>query len=50
MNEESVTTSISAPNIEQEMLKKYFSHCFDKQGNCDIEKFKKEISSKEINF
>ena len=44
------TQNITAFNKEIEVLKKNFSHCFDKNGNFDFEKFKKQLSKNEINF
>lgn len=38
------------PHNNLEILKKHFSHCFDKNGNFDIEKLKNELSQSEINF
>jgi adenine-specific DNA-methyltransferase len=49
-NEQRVTTEIKAPNKNQEALRKHFGQCFDKSGNFDIEKFKKELSENEIDF
>ncbi|MEA3450847.1 MAG: site-specific DNA-methyltransferase [Bacteroidota bacterium] len=49
MNKEIVTQDIKVPQ-NTEMLKKYFSHCFDKNGNFDFEKFKNELSENEIDF
>ena len=51
MNKESITNSIKTPNNNMEVLKKNFSHCFDKNGNFDFEKFKNEIvQNNEIDF
>ncbi|NKQ39507.1 MAG: site-specific DNA-methyltransferase [Methanosarcinales archaeon] len=44
------TKNITVPNRDLEFLKKHFSHCFDKNGNFDFEKFKQELSENEINF
>tara|TARA_B110000003_G_scaffold265438_1_gene291286 strand:- start:352 stop:2253 length:1902 start_codon:yes stop_codon:yes gene_type:complete len=44
------TQNITAFNKEIEVLKKYFPQCFDKGGNLDFEKFKKQLSKNEINF
>jgi adenine-specific DNA-methyltransferase len=49
-NEQRVTTEIKAPNKNQEALRKHFGQCFDKSGNFDIEKFKRELSENEIDF
>ena len=43
------TKNITVPN-NQEVLKIHFSHCFDKNGNFNFEKFKQELSENEINF
>jgi adenine-specific DNA-methyltransferase len=45
-----VTQSISNPNQDLEILKSHFPHCFDKNGDFDFEKFRKELSVSEINF
>ena len=50
MDKQKVTKNIKAPNKDIEALKKYFPHCFDKEGNFQLEKFKKNISENEINF
>ena len=47
---ENITTNIKALNQNIEVLKKHFSHCFDKNGNFDFDKFKKELSEKELDF
>ena len=47
---ETITNEIKVPNKEFEILKKHFSHCFDKESNFDIKKFKKTISKNEIDF
>ena len=49
-NKEIITNDIKAPNKDKEVLKKYFSHCFDKNGDFQIEKFKQSISENEISF
>ena len=41
-----VTQNIKIPD-NTEFFKKHFSHCFDKSGNFDFEKFKKELSQNE---
>ncbi len=33
-----------------EILKKHFSHCFNKSGEFDFDKFKAELSENELNF
>lgn len=48
--EESVTTNIKPQNKEMEVLKKHFSHCFDKDGDFQFDKFKQSLSEKEVNF
>ena len=50
MNKQQITQNISAPNKDMEILKKHFSHCFDKSGNFDFDKFKIELSKNEIDF
>jgi adenine-specific DNA-methyltransferase len=44
MNKEILNNQVKAQNNNIEVLKNNFSHCFDKNGNFDFEKFKKEIS------
>jgi len=41
---------MSEINKNLEILRKHFSHCFDKNGNFDFEKFKKELSKNEVDF
>jgi adenine-specific DNA-methyltransferase len=41
---------MSEINKNLEILRKHFSHCFDKNGNFDFEKFKKELSENEVDF
>lgn len=48
--EQKITNDIKIPNKDLEVLKKHFSHCFDKSGNFDIAKFKKELSKNKIDF
>jgi len=48
--EQNTTQNIIAPNNDLEILKKNFPHCFDKNGDFDVEKFKKELSNSEINL
>lgn len=48
--EQKVTGNIKVPNNDMEILKKHFSHCFDKDGNFLIEKFQKSLDDSEINF
>jgi len=45
-----ITKEIKVPNKDMEMLKKHFSHCFNKNGNFDFDKFKQELSENEIDF
>ena len=49
MDKEIITSNIKVSN-NIELLKKHFSHCFDKNGNFDFGKFKNELSGNEINF
>ena len=39
--EQKTTTDIKVPNKDLEALRLNFPHCFDKDGNFQIEKFKK---------
>ncbi len=48
--EQHLTNNIKPPNKQLEILQKNFSNCFDKNGDFDIEKFKKEIAETEVNF
>jgi len=48
--EQRITGNITPPNKDLDTLKKHFSQCFDKSGNLDFEKFKKQLSKNEINF
>ncbi|HHH50020.1 MAG TPA: site-specific DNA-methyltransferase, partial [Saprospiraceae bacterium] len=48
--EQIITGNITPPNKDLEALKKHFPQCFDKNGNLDFEKFKKQLSATEINF
>jgi len=48
--EENITRNITGKNNHLEVLKEYFSHCFDRYGNFDIEKFKKELQSQDVDF
>jgi adenine-specific DNA-methyltransferase len=51
MNKQLTTKNISVPNNDLEALKKNFPQCFDKNGNFDFDKFKKELSkNKDIDF
>jgi adenine-specific DNA-methyltransferase len=49
-NEQKITTEIKVPNEDLETLKIHFPHCFDKDGNFQFEKFKNNLTEKEINF
>jgi adenine-specific DNA-methyltransferase len=48
--EQKLTNDISVPNNDMEILKKNFPQCFDKEGKFLLEKFKNNLSEKEINF
>ena len=48
--EQQITDNIKVPNKNLEVLKKYFSHCFDQTGQFDFEKFKQELSENELDF
>lgn len=48
--EQKITNDIKVPNNDLETLRIHFSHCFDKNGNFDFEKFKNNLSENEINF
>ena len=48
--EQSIIQNITVPNNDLDILKQHFSHCFDKNGDFDVEKFKNELSTNEINF
>lgn len=48
--EQNITTDIKVPNKDLEALRLNFPHCFDKDGNFQLEKFKKNLTEKEINF
>lgn len=47
-NEQKITTDIKVPNKDLEALKIHFPHCFDKDGNFQLEKFKANLTEKEI--
>jgi adenine-specific DNA-methyltransferase len=47
---QNVTNNIIIRNTELEILKIHFPHCFDKGGNFQLEKFKNNLTAKEINF
>ncbi len=44
---QNTTNNIVSPNNDLAILKANFPHCFEKSGNFDFEKFKKELQSKE---
>lgn len=48
--EQKITNDIKVPNKDWEILKANFPHCFDKDGNFQLEKFKNNLAEKEINF
>lgn len=48
--EQKVTTDLKVPNKDLEALRINFPHCFDKDGNFQLEKFKNNLTEKEINF
>jgi adenine-specific DNA-methyltransferase len=48
--EQKITTDIKVPNKDLEALRLNFPHCFDKDGNFQLEKFKANLTEKEINF
>jgi len=48
--EQKITNDIKVPNKDLEALKLNFPHCFDKDGNFQLEKFKNNLTEKEINF
>ena len=48
--EQKITNDIKVPNKDLEALRINFPHCFDKDGNFQLEKFKNNLTEKEINF
>lgn len=48
--EQKITNDIKVPNKDLEALRLNFPHCFDKDGNFQLEKFKANLTEKEINF
>ena len=42
-----IKTNIKVPNKDLEALRKNFPHCFDKDGNFQLEKFKNNLTEKE---
>lgn len=49
-NEQKITNDIKVPNKDLEALRIHFPHCFDKEGNFQLEKFKNNLTEKKINF
>jgi adenine-specific DNA-methyltransferase len=47
MKKQSITNNIKIPNKALDVLKKNFSHCFDKNAGFDFEKFKQELAKNE---
>ena len=47
---ENITKNLKPKNDNLEKLKRDFPECFDKNGDFDFEKFKKELSKSEIDF
>lgn len=45
-----LTNHITAANKNIAVLKKHFGHCFDKQGNFQMEKFQAELDESEVDF
>ena len=50
MDKQNITGSIKAPNKNLEKLKRDFAQCFDKNGDFDFDKFKRELQTSEIDF
>ncbi|MFZ9847411.1 MAG: site-specific DNA-methyltransferase [Flavobacteriales bacterium] len=48
--EQKITNHIKVPNKDLEVLRSHFPHCFDKNGNFQLEKFKSNLTENEINF
>lgn len=48
--EQKITNNIKVPNKDLETLRLNFPHCFDKDGIFQLEKFKNNLTEKEINF
>lgn len=46
-SKQSITNNIKIPSKDLAILKKNFSHCFNKNGNFDFEKLKQELSKNE---
>lgn len=47
---QNLTNHLTAANKNLDVLKAHFGHCFDKQGNFQIEKFQAELLAGEVNF
>ncbi len=47
---QNLSSNITVPNHDLEILKQHFAHCFDKSGDFDFDKFKEELQTKEIDF
>ncbi|MBS9766486.1 MAG: hypothetical protein KGV44_02960 [Flavobacteriaceae bacterium] len=47
---QNITHNNTPLNKDLEILKQHFPNCFDKDGDFDFEKFKKQLSEKEVNF
>lgn len=51
MQNQTITNNVKVPSKDLNILKKNFSNCFDKNGDFDFDKFKKELSkNKDIDF
>ncbi len=50
MSKQQITGNITPPNKDLEILKQNFPNCFDKNGEFDFEKFRKQLAKNEINF
>ncbi|MEI6280984.1 MAG: site-specific DNA-methyltransferase [bacterium] len=50
MKNQNITNQITIPNNDLENLKKFFPHCFDKNGCIDFEKLKKQLSDSNLDF
>ena len=50
IKEQKITGYIQPPNKDLEILKQNFPNCFDKNGEFDLDKFKTQLSTTEINF
>ena len=48
--DQKITNDIKVPNKDWEVLRANFPQCFDKEGNFQFEKFKNNLTEKEINF